>query len=112
MRHNNRMRKLTIEVDADKASPVIFSLFESSVIPIQQIMEGTTQPLLFGLESWSEGIVQMLKPNEQRTYYHHFCNAADIIWIFPRGPWLTRVECVSWASAGSSLVLLLRQGLD
>ena len=52
MRHNNnRMRKLTIEVDADKASPVIFSLFESSVIPIQQIMEGTTQPLLFGLES-------------------------------------------------------------
>ena len=64
MRHNNRMRKLTIKVDADKASPVIFSLFESSVIPIQQIMEGTTQPLLFGLESWSEGIVQMLKPNE------------------------------------------------
>ena len=64
MRHNNRMRKLTIEVDADKASPVIFSLFESSVIPIQQIMEGTTQLLLFGLESWSEGIVQMLKPNE------------------------------------------------
>ena len=50
-RNNNRMRKLTIEVDADKASPVIFSLFESSVIPIQQIMEGTTQPLLFGLES-------------------------------------------------------------
>ena len=63
MRHNNnRMRKLTIEVDADKASPVIFSLFESSVIPIQQIMEGTTQPLLFGIESWSGGIVQMLKP--------------------------------------------------
>ena len=70
MRHNNnRMRKLTIEVDADKASPVIFSLFESSVIPIQQIMEGTTQPLLFGLESWSGGIVQMLK------CFHHVCNA-------------------------------------
>ena len=40
-RSRNKMRKLTIEVDTTQTTPVIFSLFESSVIPIQQIMEGT-----------------------------------------------------------------------
>lgn len=36
----HRSRKLTIEVDRTQATPVIFSLFESTVIPIQHIMEG------------------------------------------------------------------------
>ena len=37
---NGKMRKLTIEVDRNQTTPVLYSLFESSVIPIQQIMEG------------------------------------------------------------------------
>ena len=36
----HRTRKLTIEVDRTQTTPVIFSLFESTVIPIQHIMEG------------------------------------------------------------------------
>ena len=33
-------RKLTIEVDHALTTPVLFSLFQSSILPIQHIMEG------------------------------------------------------------------------
>ena len=36
----SRSRKLTIEVDRTLTTPVLFSLFQSSILPIQQIMEG------------------------------------------------------------------------
>ena len=39
-RSRGKMRKLTIEVDRNQTTPVLYSLFESSVFPIQQIMEG------------------------------------------------------------------------
>lgn len=40
---HNRPRKLTIEVDHTLTTPVLFSLFQSSILPIQQIMEGISQ---------------------------------------------------------------------
>ena len=39
----SRSRKLTIEVDRTQTTPVLYSLFESSILPIQQIMEGTAK---------------------------------------------------------------------